>query len=53
MGGKKDIQDIILIKKENEYYKNKINELENKIKKLELIIKEKDKIINVYNKKKN
>ena len=39
-----------MIKKQNEIYKNKINELENKIKKLELIIKEKDNKINEYNK---
>ena len=45
-----DFQNITLIKKENEDYKNKINELENKIKKLELIIKKKDNIINEYNK---
>jgi hypothetical protein len=37
-----DFQNIALIKKQNEDYKNKVNELENKIKKLELIIKEKD-----------
>jgi len=39
-----------LIIKQNEDYKNKINELENKIKTLELIIEEKNKIINEYNK---
>ena len=39
-----------MIQKQDEDYKNKINELENKIKKLELIIKEKDNIINEYNK---
>jgi len=44
-----DKQDNILIKKQNEIYKNKINELENKIQNLELIIKEKDNIINEYN----
>ena len=47
-----NIENTILIKKQNEDYKNKINELENKIKKLEIIIKEKDNIINKYNKKK-
>ena len=47
------IQNIALIKKENEDYKNKIKDLENKIIKLELTIKEKDKIINEYNKKKD
>ena len=41
-----NVEDIILIKKQNIDYKNKIDELENKIKKLELIIKEKDNIIN-------
>ena len=45
-----DNQNINMIKKQNEIYKNKINELENKIKNLELIIKEKDNIINQYNK---
>ena len=45
-----DFPNITLIKKQNEDYKNKINELENKIKKLELIIKKKDNIINEYNK---
>ena len=39
-----------MIKKQNEIYKNKINELENKIKNLELVIKEKDNKINEYNK---
>jgi len=39
-----------MIKKQNEIYKNKINELENKIIKLESIIKEKDNKINKYNK---
>jgi len=39
-----------MIKKQNEIYKNKINELENKIKNLESIIKEKDNKINEYNK---
>ena len=39
-----------MIKKQNEIYKNKINELENKIKNLELIIKEKDNKINELNK---
>ena len=47
---KNDIQNITLIKKQNEDYKNQINELEQKINKLELIIKEKDNIINQYNK---
>ena len=47
-----NIENIASIKKQNEDYKNKINELENKIKKLELIIKEKDKKINEYNKMK-
>jgi len=37
-----------MIKKQNEIYKNKINELEKKIKDLELIIKEKDNKINGY-----
>ena len=46
MNNKKDVQDITLIKKENEDYKSKIKELENKIIKLKLIIKEKDHIIN-------
>ena len=41
-----------MIKKENEDYKIKINELENKIKKLELIIKEKDNKINELENKK-
>ena len=45
-----DNQDINMIKKQNEIYKNKINELENKIKNLELIIKEKDNKINEFNK---
>ena len=45
-----DAQNFILIKKQNEDYKNRINELENIIKKLELIIKEKDNIINEYKK---
>ena len=39
-----------MIKKQNEIYKNKINELEKKIKNLELIIQEKDNKINEYNK---
>ena len=39
-----------MIKKQNEIYKNKINELENKITKLESIIKEKDNKINEFNK---
>jgi len=39
-----------MIKKQNEIYKNKINELEKKIKNLELIIKEKDNKINEFNK---
>jgi len=37
-----------MIIKQNEIYKNKINELKNKIIKLELIIKEKDNKINEY-----
>jgi len=37
-----------MIKKQNEIYKNKINELEKKIKNLELIIKEKDYKINLF-----
>ena len=41
-----------MIKKENEDYKIKINELKNKIKKLELIIKEKDNKINELENKK-
>ena len=41
-----------MIKKENEDYKIKINELENKIKKLELIIKEKGNKINELENKK-
>ena len=45
-----DNQDIIMIKQQNEIYKNKINELEKKIKDFELIIKEKDSKINEYNK---
>ena len=45
-----NIENITTIKKQNEYYKNKIKELEDKIIKLELIIKEKDNIINEYNK---
>ena len=47
-----NIENIVYIKKQNEGYKNKINELENKIIKLELIIKEKDKLINEYKQKK-
>ena len=47
-----NVENITSIKKQNEDYKNKINELENKIIKLELIIKEKDNIINKYNKMK-
>ena len=43
-----NVENITSIKKQNEDYKNKINELENKIIKLELIIKEKDNIINEY-----
>ena len=37
---------MILLKKQNEEYKNKINKLENRIKELEKIIEEKDKNIN-------
>ena len=36
----------MLLKKENEDYKNKINELEKKIKELEIKLQEKDNIIN-------